>query len=178
MALFSIIIFFVPIILISILIKTESKGPVFFLSRRVGKNNKIFKMLKFRTMIVETPLLHSNDLKYSEKYITKLGSILRKYSLDELPQIYNVLIGEMSFVGPRPALENQYELVKKRNNLGINLLTPGITGLAQIKGRDQISFEDKVKYDLEYKEKKSFILDLLILIKTIKVVRKAEGVKH
>ena len=114
----------------------------------------------------------------TEKYITKLGSILRKYSLDELPQIYNVLIGEMSFVGPRPALENQYELVKKRNNLGINLLTPGITGLAQIKGRDQISFEDKVKYDLEYKEKKSFILDLLILIKTIKVVRKAEGVKH
>ena len=171
-------ILFIPFLLISLIIKIESKGPIFYISKRVGQNKKLFNMIKFRTMLVNTPQVNTNDLHEANKFITRVGKVLRKFSIDELPQILNVIIGDMSIVGPRPALINQYDLIKKREDLKINTLKPGITGLAQINGRDKIDLEKKVYYDLIYKDKVSFIFDLKILAKTLFVVLKGEDVKH
>ena len=135
-------------------------------------------MVKFRTMKNDTPQIHSNDLKNPSYYITSIGKTLRKYSLDELPQVIHVISGKMSLVGPRPSLENQYLLIEKRNSFGINKIKPGITGLAQVSGRDEVTLDEKVNFDYEYVKKQSMLLDLKILFKTIGVVSKTKGLKH
>ena len=168
----------IPFIIIGFIIKLESKGPIFYISKRVGQNKKLFNMIKFRTMLVSTPQVNTNDLHEASKFVTRFGRFLRKFSIDELPQILNVIIGDMSIVGPRPALINQYDLIKKREDLKINILKPGITGLAQINGRDKIDLEKKVYYDLIYKNNISFLFDLKILAKTLFVVLKGEDIKH
>ena len=146
------------ILIISIIIKLTSKGNVFFKQKRIGRLNKEFYIYKFRTMRTDTPDVATHLLKNPEKYITPIGKFLRKTSLDELPQLFNILKGEMSLVGPRPALYNQYDLKEMRNKEGINILVPGLTGWAQINGRDEISLEEKVRLDKEYLEKQSFWL--------------------
>ncbi len=172
------IILIIPFLFLALLIKLDSEGPIFYISKRIGQNKKIFKMIKFRTMHKGTPQVNSKDLYNPENYITKIGAVLRKLSIDELPQIINVLLGNMSLVGPRPALMDQIKLIEKRENLNINNLMPGITGLAQINGRDKISLNAKVNFDLIYKEKRSFLFDLKILIKTIYVAGKGKDVEH
>ena len=151
------------ILIISIIIKLTSKGNVFFKQKRIGRLNKEFYIYKFRTMRTDTPDVATHLLKNPEKYITPIGKFLRKTSLDELPQLFNILKGEMSLVGPRPALYNQYDLKEMRNKEGINILVPGLTGWAQINGRDEISLEEKVRLDKEYLEKQSFWFDIKIL---------------
>lgn len=154
-------------LIIAIMIKIDSHGPVFFCQRRIGKNDKEFLMYKFRTMAVGTPEVATDKLLNSNFYITKIGYYLRKYSLDELPQILNILLGQMSIVGPRPALYNQYELRSMRNELGINSINPGLTGWAQINGRDDISEDKKVELDLFYLKNQSMVFDLKIILLTV-----------
>ena len=166
------------LLLILFSIKLTSRGPALYCSDRIGKNNTLFKMLKFRTMHLNTPTVATNLLKNHTQYFTPVGSFLRKTSLDEIPQLWSILLGDMSFVGPRPALFNQYDLIKLRTSRGIHHLTPGLTGWAQVNGRDDLSIEKKVKFDEEYLKKKSFIFDLKILYLTfIKVIRR-EGIHH
>ena len=159
-------------------IKLTSHGPIFHRSERIGRNNKIFLMLKFRTMIIETPNIATHLLIDQTKYITKLGAILRKSSIDEIPQLWNIIKGEMTFVGPRPALYNQTDLILLRNNVGIHLLTPGLTGWAQVNGRDELTIIEKIKFDKEYLEKKNNYFDLYIIIKTVIRVLRKDGIKH
>jgi O-antigen biosynthesis protein WbqP len=167
-----------PAIIILLGVKLTSQGPAIFRSHRVGKNNILFKMLKFRTMYLNTPSVATNLLKNPAQYLTPLGSFLRKTSLDEIPQLWSILLGDMSFVGPRPALFNQYDLIKLRTSRGVHHLTPGLTGWAQVNGRDDLSIAKKVKFDVEYLKKKSFIFDLKILYLTsIKIIRR-EGIHH
>ncbi len=169
-----------PIFLfIAILIKIDSKGPILFKQKRVGKNKKHFYILKFRTMKTDTPKdMPTHMLKNPEAYITKVGRFLRKTSLDELPQIINILKGEMSIIGPRPALWNQYDLIEERDKYGANDIKPGLTGWAQINGRDELTIDIKAKYDGVYVEKMSFIFDMKVFFKTILSVLKSEGVKE
>tara|TARA_B100000787_G_C16174441_1_gene288219 strand:- start:656 stop:1234 length:579 start_codon:yes stop_codon:yes gene_type:complete len=179
--LMSILIFsilFIPVLPICILVKVTSKGPILYWSNRVGRNNEIFSMPKFRTMKIDTPEVATHSLKEADKYITRFGSLLRKYSLDEIPQLITIISGKMSFVGPRPALHNQSDLIKLRSELGIHHLVPGITGYAQINGRDEVSIEDKVELDLYYKKNYSIYLDVKILILTFKKVIFNEGIIH
>lgn len=166
------------ILIISIIIKLTSKGNVFFKQKRIGRLNKEFYIYKFRTMRTDTPDVATHLLKNPEKYITPIGKFLRKTSLDELPQLFNILKGEMSLVGPRPALYNQYDLKEMRNKEGINILVPGLTGWAQINGRDEISLEEKVRLDKEYLEKQSFWFDIKILWLIFFKVIKKEGIKE
>ena len=167
-----------PLLIVCLLIKLDSKGPVLNISKRVGKNKKVFKMFKLRTMNLETPVINSNDLKDPNKYITKFGKKLRKYSIDELPQIINIILGDMSLVGPRPALENQLDLIKKRDLHSIHTLKPGLTGLAQINGRDNLTLDRKVEFDNLYLINQSFLLDVKILFKTIILVFNSKDIKH
>ena len=172
------IIFIVPGIAIAISIKLTSKGYVLYWSDRVGKNNVIFKMPKFRTMKIDTPELATHLLKDFHSALTPVGSFLRKYSLDELPQLWSILKGDMSFVGPRPALFNQNDLINLRSTYGVEKILPGLTGWAQVNGRDDLPIVDKVKKDVEYLKRHSFLFDLKILWLTIlKVIRK-DGVSH
>jgi len=175
---FLIFMLFIPMILIGILIRFNSKGPALYWSTRVGQNDTIFKMPKFRSMVLNTPTIASDLLKNPDLYLSTLGKFLRKYSIDELPQLFSIFKGDMSFVGPRPALFNQHDLINLRRLKGINKLTPGVTGWAQINGRDEISIEKKVSLDEEYLNSKSFLLDLKIIFKTIVKVFKTEGVLH
>ena len=172
------IVFSIPMLLIALLVKCTSRGPVFYWSDRVGKNNKIFKMPKFRTMKVETPEVATHLLTSPQKYLTSIGGILRKTSLDELPQFICILKGDMSFVGPRPALFNQDDLIALRVQYGVHKLVPGLTGLAQISGRDELPIAEKVKMDSGYMEKQSLLFDCYIIIKTFINVIKQEGVVH
>ncbi len=167
-----------PIYLILIIaIKIDSKGPILFKQRRVGKNKKIFNILKFRTMKIDTPKdTPTHLLKNPEQYITSVGKFLRKTSLDELPQIINILIGEMSIIGPRPALWNQEDLINERDKYKANDILPGLTGLAQVSGRDELEIPVKAKLDGEYTEKMSLILDIKLFFKTILSVFKSDGV--
>ena len=166
-------------IIIIILIKIDSKGPILFKQRRIGQFKKEFLILKFRTMRIDTPKdTPTHLLENPEKYITKLGKFLRKSSLDELPQLFNILIGEMSFVGPRPALWNQYDLISERDRYKINDIPVGLTGWAQVNGRDELEIIDKVKFDYYYKSKISMCLDLKCNIKTIFSVLNGNGVKE
>ncbi|HDX9587169.1 TPA: sugar transferase [Bacillus pseudomycoides] len=169
-----------PVFLLLILcIKFDSKGPVLFKQRRIGKGKEEFYILKFRTMRIDTPKdMPTHLLENPEAYITKVGKFLRKTSLDELPQIINIIKGEMSIIGPRPALWNQYDLIEERDKYGANDVIPGLTGWAQINGRDEIPIADKAKLDGEYVENISFTFDLKVFLMTIKSVLKSEGVKE
>ncbi|MBU2522562.1 MAG: sugar transferase [Proteobacteria bacterium] len=172
------IVFSFPMLIIALLVKTTSKGPVLYCSDRVGKNNVIFKMPKFRTMRVDTPPVATHLLSDPNKYYTPLGSFIRRSSLDELPQLYSVLKGDMSFVGPRPALYNQDDLIELRTKKGIHNITPGLTGWAQINGRDELPIPVKVEFDEYYLKNRSFFLDLKILWMTVVKVVRREGVVH
>jgi len=175
----SLLLVLLPIILfISLLIKLTSDGPVFYISDRIGVQNNIFKMYKFRTMIVGTPPLATHLLTNPEKYLTPIGRFLRKTSLDELPQLFNIIRGEMSVVGPRPALYNQYDLIELRTKAEVHNLVPGFTGWAQINGRDELSIPVKVEFDEYYLKHQNILLDLKIVYRTIYKVVKAEGIKH
>ena len=168
-----IILLIFPIIFLSILIKITSKGSILYWSERIGQNNNVFLMPKFRSMKENTPQLATDLLKNPKEYITGIGAFLRKTSIDELPQIWSILKGEMSFIGPRPALFNQYDLIEMRTNKSIHMLKPGLTGWAQVNGRDNISLDQKIDYDYFYLKNKSFILDCKIIILTfIKVIKK------
>jgi O-antigen biosynthesis protein WbqP len=172
------LILLLPIVVIIFSIKTTSSGPVIYWSNRVGKNNILFKMPKFRTMYLNTPTVATHLLKNPSLCLTPIGSFLRKTSLDEIPQLWSILIGDMSFIGPRPALFNQYDLIKLRTSKGVHHLTPGLTGWSQVNGRDDLSIAKKVKFDVEYLRKKSFIFDMKILYLTlIKIIRR-EGIHH
>jgi len=167
-----------PAFILALMVRITSPGPAIYWSERVGRGNKNFLMPKFRTMCIDTPEVATHLLKNAGHYLTPLGSFLRKTSLDELPQLWSVLKGDMSFVGPRPALYNQDDLIRMRTEKGISALTPGMTGWAQIHGRDDISIPDKVAYDEYYLQKRSFSLDLKILWNTLFKVLKKEGVVH
>lgn len=164
--------------LIALLVKMSSSGPVLYWSDRVGVDNQIFKMPKFRTMRTNTPAVATHLLGNPDDYLTPTGSILRKFSLDELPQLWSIIKGDMSFVGPRPALYNQDDLINLRTIKGLHKIMPGITGWAQINGRDDIPIPQKVEYDAYYLNKKSFFFDLKILYRTVLKVIRAEGVRH
>jgi len=168
----------VPMIIIALLVKATSEGPFLFWSDRVGADNKIFKMPKFRSMRKNTPAVATHLLSNPEEYLTPIGPFLRKLSLDELPQLWSVLRGSMSFVGPRPALHNQYDLIDLRTKVGVHILVPGVTGWAQVNGRDELSIPVKVKYDEYYLKNRSFILDLKIILITILSVLGMKGVSH
>tara|TARA_B100000029_G_C17536280_1_gene944992 strand:+ start:1249 stop:1809 length:561 start_codon:yes stop_codon:yes gene_type:complete len=169
------IILILPLLIIYILILFSSNGTPIFWSDRVGLHNKIFKMPKFRTMNIDTPIIATHLMNDPKKNITRLGSILRKYSLDEIPQIYSILKGDLSFVGPRPALYNQKDLIELRTKENIHRIKPGITGWAQVNGRDKLSISRKVQFDLEYYKCKSLRFDLYILFLTfIKILKKSD----
>ncbi|MAE22117.1 MAG: hypothetical protein CMK92_06770 [Pseudomonas sp.] len=173
----ALVVFFVPFMIVALLVRLTSKGPIIYWSDRVGKNNKIIKMPKFRTMKVDTPQLATHLIK-SEDYLTSIGSFLRKSSLDELPQLFSILKGDMTIVGPRPALFNQDDLIELRTKHGIHKLTPGLTGWAQINGRDDLPIPEKVEFDLEYLNKKSVLFDIKIIILTFTKVILRKGVSH
>jgi len=167
-----------PMLLIAIAVYLSSKGPALYWSDRVGKNNKIFKMPKFRSMLIDTPDVATHLLDNPAVYLSRIGGFLRRSSLDELPQLFSVLKGDMSFVGPRPALYNQDDLIALRNKKGVDKLLPGITGWAQVNGRDELSIPDKVALDAEYLNRQSFWFDMKILWMTFLKVIKRDGVSH
>ena len=168
----------IPMLLIALSIRTTSKGAVLYWSDRIGQVNKIFRMPKFRTMQVETPVVATHLMANPDKYLSSFGGFLRRSSLDELPQLFSILKGDMSFVGPRPALFNQDDLIALRTEKGVDKLVPGLTGWAQVNGRDELPIPEKVALDMEYMERQSFWFDLKILWMTLlKVIRK-DGVSH
>ena len=168
----------IPMLLIAIAIRLTSKGPSLYWSDRVGKNNKIFKMPKFRSMLTATPAIATHLLNNPNSYLSPIGGFLRRSSLDEFPQLFSILKGEMSFVGPRPALFNQNDLIDLRKERGVDYLVPGLTGLAQVNGRDELSIQDKVALDVKYMQCQSFWFDLKILWTTFLRVVKSDGVSH
>ena len=168
----------IPTLLIVIAVRLSSKGPALYWSDRVGKNNKIFKMPKFRSMLTGTPAVATHLLDNPDAYLSPIGNFLRLSSLDELPQLFSVLKGDMSFVGPRPALYNQDDLIALRTEKGLDKLLPGITGWAQVNGRDELSIPDKVALDVEYLNRQSFWFDMKILWMTFLKVVKRDGVSH
>ena len=173
-----ILLFALPLLLIWALVRISVKGPALYWSDRVGVRNNLFRMPKFRSMIINTPSLATHLLGNPDKFLTPIGSFLRKTSLDELPQLWSILIGNMSFVGPRPALYNQNDLILLRAELGVDQLLPGLTGWAQINGRDELSIEEKVKLDVEYLKRKSFWFDFKILWLTALKVSRCDGISH
>ena len=178
LACFMLSLFLFPILILSVLIKCTSRGPILYWSDRVGKKNKIFRMPKFRTMQIETPVVATHLLSDSGRYVTSVGSFLRKSSLDELPQLWSILAGDMSFVGPRPALYNQEDLIAMRTERRVEVLVPGITGWAQVNGRDELDLTEKVNLDAQYLQKQSASFDFYILFLTVLKVFKREGVSH
>jgi O-antigen biosynthesis protein WbqP len=168
----------VPVIIIAVWIKKTSPGPLIYWSFRVGARNRLFRMPKFRTMRIDTPPVATHLLQSPGDYVTKIGTVLRKTSLDELPQIYSVLNGDMSFVGPRPALFNQDDLIALRTEKEIHEIVPGITGWAQVNGRDELPIPVKVAYDEFYLKHRSLIFDLKIMLLTLAKTLKREGVDH
>ena len=167
-----------PIIVVAILVRLTSKGPVLYWSDRVGKENTIFRMPKFRSMLLGTPAVATHLLSDPKACLTPIGSFLRKSSLDELPQLWSIFVGDMSFVGPRPALFNQEDLIALRTACGVNKLTPGLTGWAQVNGRDELPIPEKVKLDAEYLQRRSFRFDIRILWLTFVNVLRRDGVSH
>ncbi|WP_270474906.1 sugar transferase [Clostridium cochlearium] len=164
------------LILIAVIIKLTSKGPILFTQMRIGKDNELYKFYKFRTMRIETPNVATDKLKDAKSYITPVGKVLRKTSLDELPQLFNIIKGDMTFVGPRPALYNQYNLKELRTKAGVHKLLPGVTGWAQINGRDHNNDYQKTELDRYYLHNKSLKMDIKILFMTVFKVLRAEGV--
>jgi O-antigen biosynthesis protein WbqP len=172
------VLFLIPIFFIGLLVHITSHGPVIYWSDRVGRFNKLFKMPKFRSMHILTPTRATHMLEHPDKWLTPIGSILRKSSLDELPQLWSIFKGDMSFVGPRPALFNQDDLIKLRTNAGVHKLVPGLTGWAQINGRDKMDIIRKVQLDVEYMNQKSIFLDLKILLITLLKALLQKQVSH
>jgi len=170
--------FVVPMSLIALAVKLSSRGPVLYWSNRVGRGNRIFKMPKFRSMRTDAPQVATHLFSDPSAYLTPIGGFLRRSSLDELPQLFLVLRGDLSLVGPRPALFNQDDLIALRTQAGVHELVPGITGWAQVNGRDDVSIPEKVRLDCEYQHARSFWLDLKILIMTVMKVARREGVSH
>lgn len=166
------------IIFLVLVVRLSSKGPVLYWSSRVGINNQLFQMPKFRTMQLETPVVATHLMRNPNAFLTPTGAILRRFSLDELPQLYSILKGEMSFVGPRPALFNQNDLIDLRTENGVDKLVPGVTGWAQVNGRDDLSIPEKVDLDAEYLDRQSFWFDLKIIWMTLLKVVRSEGISH
>jgi O-antigen biosynthesis protein WbqP len=177
-SLLALLVMAIPMLVLSLLVKFTSKGPVIHWSERVGRNNIIFRMPKFRTMQADTPAVATHLLGDPDCFLTPIGKLLRKSSLDELPQLFSILAGHMSFVGPRPALFNQDDLIALRTDKGVHRLTPGLTGWAQINGRDELPIPVKVDFDEYYMKNRSFTLDMRIVIQTFVKVVKREGVTH
>jgi O-antigen biosynthesis protein WbqP len=167
-----------PMLIVAIAVQLTSKGPVLYWSDRVGRNNVIFKMPKFRSMRIDTPAVATHLLENPEAWLTPIGSFIRKTSLDELPQLWCILKGDMSFVGPRPALFNQHDLVELRTRQGVHQLVPGLTGWAQINGRDELSIPDKVSFDATYLRTQSLTLDIQIIWRTFTQALRSQGVSH
>lgn len=174
----ALLLLFLPAVIISVLVKMTSKGPVLYWSDRMGKNNVIFKMPKFRSMKINTPSVATHLLVDPKGFFTPIGSFLRKTSLDELPQLWCIIKGDMSFVGPRPALFNQDDLITLRTEKGVHVLVPGLTGWAQINGRDELLIPQKVNLDVEYLHQQSLWLDIKIIWLTFVKVIKKDGVSH
>jgi O-antigen biosynthesis protein WbqP len=172
------LILFVPVLLVAIAVRLTSKGPALYWSDRVGRNNVIFKMPKFRSMRVGTPAVATHLLADARSHLTPIGSFLRKSSLDELPQLWSILAGDMSFVGPRPALFNQQDLIALRTKQGVHTLLPGLTGWAQVNGRDELPIPEKVKLDVAYLQRQSLWFDVRILWLTFVKVLRRDGVSH
>ncbi len=168
----------IPILFVGILVRLTSKGSVLYWSDRVGRHNAIFKMPKFRTMRMDTPAVATHLLPDPKSFLTPIGGFLRKSSLDELPQLWSILAGDMSFVGPRPALFNQNDLIALRTNHGVEVLTPGLTGWAQVNGRDELPIPQKVAFDVQYLKDQSFWFDIQILWLTFVKVLRRDGVTH
>ncbi|MBU3588110.1 sugar transferase [Polynucleobacter sp. 31A-FELB] len=168
-----------PILLfLMLVVKLSSPGPAIYWSDRVGKNNVVFRMAKLRTMKIDTPAVATHLLADPSSQLTPVGGFLRKSSLDELPQLWNILVGDMSFVGPRPALFNQADLIALRTQAGVDRLSPGLTGWAQLNGRDELSINEKVKFDYDYLRHRNFLFDMKIIWLTAVQVAKAKGVSH
>ena len=178
LALIASIILIVPISIVALIVRLTSSGPVLYWSDRVGRHNKIFRMPKFRSMRIGTPAVATHLLTNAASHLTPIGGFLRKSSLDELPQLWSILMGDMSFVGPRPALFNQDDLISLRNESGVQVLIPGLTGWAQVNGRDELPIAQKVALDVEYLNKRGFWFDIKILWMTFLKVVKSDGVSH
>lgn len=178
LALVAALVLLIPYVVITLFVRMTSKGPAIYWSKRVGKNEKLFNMPKFRTMRTDTPAVATHLLQDPQAYLTPIGGFLRKSSLDELPQLWCILTGEMSFVGPRPALYNQDDLMAMRKACGVDLLVPGLTGWAQVNGRDELPLDVKVRYDQEYRDRRSFGFDIYILWLTARKVLARSGVSH
>jgi O-antigen biosynthesis protein WbqP len=172
------IVLLLPVLLVAMAVRLTSKGPALYWSDRVGRNNVIFKMPKFRSMRVGTPAVATHLLADAASHLTPIGSFLRKSSLDELPQLWSILAGEMSFVGPRPALFNQHDLIALRTEQGVHTLVPGLTGWAQVNGRDELPIPEKVKLDVAYLQRQSMWFDIRILWLTFVKVLRRDGVSH
>jgi len=172
------LVFLLPGALIALLIKLTSSGPVLYWSDRIGRDNRVFRMPKFRSMRLGTPAVATHLLADPQAYLTPIGSFLRRSSLDELPQLWSVLVGDMSLVGPRPALYNQHDLIELRTQRGVHSLLPGLTGWAQVNGRDELPIPEKVEYDVAYLRNQSAWLDLRILCLTVAKVLFRDGVSH
>ena len=167
-----------PMVIISFAVIISSKGPALYWSKRIGINQEIFKMPKFRSMIINTPVIATHLISEVDQFISPIGGFLRRNSLDELPQLFSILKGDMSFVGPRPALFNQQDLIELRELEGINILIPGLTGWAQVNGRDDLSIIEKVKFEVEYMQNQSFWFDMKILWITFLRVIRRRGISH
>ena len=177
-SLVALVVLAVPIVLLAAAVKLTSRGPVLYWSQRVGQGNRVFRMPKFRSMRIDTPEVATHLLAKPESYLTPVGSFLRKSSLDELPQLWSILKGDMSFVGPRPALFNQHDLIALRTQHGVDALVPGLTGWAQVNGRDDLPIPAKVALDAYYLQHRSLGLDLRILWRTLLHVVRSDGVSH
>jgi O-antigen biosynthesis protein WbqP len=167
-----------PVLVVALLVRITSPGPVLYWSDRVGRNNAIFRMPKFRSMRIGTPAVATHLLNDPDRYLTPVGSFLRKSSLDELPQLLSILRGDMSFVGPRPALFNQQDLIELRTRHGVHELVPGLTGWAQVNGRDELPIHEKIRLDTDYVRQQSFLLDMRIIALTFMKVVRRDGIKH
>ncbi len=178
MSLLAFMVLVVPMVVVALCVKLTSKGPVLYWSDRVGKNNVIFRMPKFRTMLVDTPAVATHLMADPDRFLTPIGKLLRRTSVDELPQLWTILTGQMAIVGPRPALFNQDDLIALRTKKGVHILTPGLTGPAQINGRDELPIPVKVEFDEYYLKNRSFLFDLKIIVQTIFKAAKGDGVTH
>ena len=178
LALCAAVVLALPVAVVAVAVRLTSAGPALYWSDRVGRGNKIFKMPKFRSMRVGTPAVATHLLADAKSHLTPIGSFLRKSSLDELPQLWSILVGDMSFVGPRPALFNQHDLIALRTQHGVHELVPGLTGWAQVNGRDELPIPDKVKLDVEYLQRQSLWFDVRILWMTFVKVLRRDGVSH
>ncbi len=174
----AVLLLLIPILLVAVAVRITSKGPALYWSDRVGRNNVVFKMPKFRSMRINTPAVATHLLTRPEQYLTPIGGFLRKSSLDELPQLWSIIRGDMSIVGPRPALFNQADLIELRTQAAVHTLVPGLTGWAQVNGRDELPIPEKVALDVQYLQRKTLWFDLKIVVLTVLKVLKREGVTH